>query len=127
MLQLATTPSTLTPAAFQPASPSPPRQTPQIAGSFLARNHLSLAARVSVALRLLHGEAVLEKPTVTQVARLARVNRQRIYESGGVDPKRGVKGATIARAFQRASPEEQIAFVRAIGSEELWNVLTNAL
>jgi hypothetical protein len=36
-------------------------------------------------------------------------------------------GVAIARAFQRASPEEQIAFVCAIGPEELWNVLTNAL
>jgi hypothetical protein len=37
------------------------------------------------------------------------------------------EGVAIARAFQRASPEEQIVFVRAIGSEELWNVLTKTL
>jgi len=105
----------------------PPRPIPPIAGSFLAQNRLSSAARIQIALRLLHGEAVLEKPTVTQVARLAGVNRQRIYESGGVDLRRKVKGVAIARAFQRASPEERIAFVRAIGSEEIWHVLTLTL
>jgi hypothetical protein len=110
-----------------PILATPPPLIPKIDGGFLAHNRLPPAARVYVALRLLHGEAILEKPTVTQVARLVRVNRQRIYKSGGVDLRRKVKGAAIARAFQRASPEEQIAFVRAIGSEELWNVLTNAL
>ena len=110
---------------FQPVSPSPtPRQI--IAGSFLAHNHMAPVGRARIALRLLRGEAILEKPTITQVARLARVSRQLLYQTGGISG-RGVKGAAIARAFQRASPAERIAFVRAIGSEELWNVLTNAL
>jgi len=99
----------------------------KIHGSFLAHTHLAPIARARIAMQLLRGEAILENPTVTQAAALSRVHRQRIYEAGGADLRRKVKGAALARAFQRASPAERIAFVRAIGSEELWNVLTNAL
>jgi hypothetical protein len=38
-----------------------------------------------------------------------------------------VKGAIIAQALQQASPEEQTAFAREIGSEALWNILITAL
>jgi hypothetical protein len=122
--------STLAPAPFQPAPP-PPAQTPSapkaVDGNFLAHNRLPLAAKIQVALDLLSGHTFLEMPTITQAAQLARVHRQRIYESGAVDLKRKVKGAALARAFCRASPEEQIAFVRAIGTEGLWSALTEAL
>jgi hypothetical protein len=38
-----------------------------------------------------------------------------------------VKGDIIAQALQQASPEEQTAFAREIGSEALWNILITAL
>jgi hypothetical protein len=36
-------------------------------------------------------------------------------------------GDALVKAFRRASSEQRIAFVRAIGSEEIWNTLQAAL
>jgi len=102
----------------------PPCQIPRISGNYLARNRLSPEARVALALRLLRGDETVTEFTVAQVARLCRVPRAKIDQQLG--RHRNV-GEAIARAFRRAGEAERIAFIRSIGIEQIWAVLSQAI
>jgi hypothetical protein len=94
-----------------------------ITGQFLAKNRLPEAARVAIGLRLLHGETITQ-PTVNQVAYLCKVPRTKLDKH--LRKHRNV-GAALARAFQRASDDERIAFVQTAGIESVWHVLTQVI
>ena len=96
----------------------------QITGQFLAKNRLSEAARVAIALRLLRGGETISEPTVAQVSYLCRVPRSKVDVH--LRRHRNV-GAALAKAFQRASDDERLAFVQAAGIEAVWDVLTRAV
>jgi len=93
-----------------------------ITGQFLAKNRLPEAARVAIGLRLLHSETI-SQPTVNQVAYICRVPRTKLDKH--LRKHRNV-GAALARAFQRASDDERLAFVQTAGVEAIWHVLTQA-
>jgi hypothetical protein len=95
-----------------------------ITGSYLAKNKLPEAARVALALRLLRGGETISEPTVAQVSFLCRVSRSKVDVH--LRRHRNV-GAALARAFQRASDDERLAFVQAAGIEAVWHVLTQAV
>jgi len=106
------------------AAPPPPAPR-TVTGSWLARsNGKSLEARIAVALRMTAGEFPAEKLTISQICRLCRVPRARIDRHLG--RHRDLVDA-LAKAFRRASPEQRIAFMRQIGSEEIWATLQLAL
>ena len=96
----------------------------RIDGAYLARNKLPVEDRIELALRLLRGDELIVGFTVAQVARLCRVPRAKLDQHLG--RHRNV-GDALVKAFRRASSEQRIAFVRAIGSEEIWNTLQAAL
>jgi hypothetical protein len=110
-----------TPASILNVSASP---APRITGSWLAKNRLSEAARVAIALRLLNGNEPVTGLTIAQIARLCRVPRAKIDKH--FKRHRNV-GEALARAFGRLSSEQQIAFIRAIGIEVTWDALIQAL
>jgi hypothetical protein len=96
----------------------------RITGNYLAKNRLSDEARTAIALRLLRGDEPVTEFTVAQVARLCRVPRAKIDQHLG---RHRTVGEALVKAFRRASAEERIAFIRSIGIERIWNVLTQAL
>jgi len=98
--------------------PQPTRLTSQ----YLAKNHLTPQARAKLALRLIHGEPIEGGWTVAQAARLARVSPARIRQQ--LDP---ADVQRMAKTFQRASTNDRIAFVNAVGSEEIWSALQAAI
>jgi hypothetical protein len=113
-----TSPSILKiPIATAPTAPA------LITGRFLARNRLSPEARIAIALRLAGGEPVSEF-TIAQACRLARVPRARVDRQLG---RHRSVGDALARAFAKASTQERVAFVRAIGAEKIWSVLEQAI
>jgi hypothetical protein len=85
---------------------------------------LSDEARTAIAVRLLRGGEPVTAFTVAQVARLCRVPRAKIDQH--LRRHRCV-GEALATAFKRAWVEKRIAFIRSIGIERIWNVLTQAL
>jgi hypothetical protein len=85
---------------------------------------LSPEARAAIAVRLLRGDETVRDFTVSQLAKLCRVSRTKI--DGQLGRHRNV-GEAIARAFHRASEAERIAFIRAIGAEQVWHSLQAAL
>jgi hypothetical protein len=97
---------------------SPP--VSRITGNYLAKNRLSTEARIAIAVRIARGDEAVFGLTLSQICRLCRVPR------GSVDRQLG-RHHPIARAFARASAAEQVAFVRLVGTERIWNRLTEAL
>jgi hypothetical protein len=101
-----------------------PHPAPGITGKHLARNRLPSAARLALALRLLRGGEPVSEFTVAQAARLCRVSRAKIDQHLG---RHRQVGEALARAFNRASPEQRIAFVREAGCEKVWEAMQAAL
>jgi hypothetical protein len=62
--------------------------------------------------------------SIAQACRLARVSRSRVDRQLG--RHRNV-GDALARAFKRLSLEQQVAVVRSVGCEAIWNALQAAL
>jgi len=104
--------------------PLQPAPKPRITGHYLARNRLPLEAKVALALRVARDGEPVSEFTVGQIARLCRVPRAKLDQHLG--RHRNV-GDALVRAFRRASLEQWIAFVRAIGSDAIWAALSAAL
>ena len=106
---------------FAAPQPAPKRVT----GNFLAKsNGKSRETRVAIALRMVAGEFPVERLTISQICRLCRVPRARVDRQLG---RHTDIAAALAKAFRRASPEQRAAFMRAVGSEEIWSAFQAAL
>ena len=82
---------------------------------------LSAEARVAMALRLLHGGSPITESMIAQAAYLCDARRAKVGEH--LKRHRDVAKA-FAKAFAHASANERDAFIRSIGCDKIWNVLT---
>jgi hypothetical protein len=84
-------------------------------------SRLSTEARIAVTLRLLHGNLPITEFMIARAAYLCTARRAEITKH--LRLHRNLGGA-LAKAFMGASTKDRAVFVRAIGCEEILDVLT---
>jgi hypothetical protein len=95
-----------------------------VSGRYLAQNRLSEPAKVALGLRLLRGTTTISEYTVAQIAYICKVPRRKL--DGHLRRHRSV-GLALAKAFAKATEEEQLIFIRMAGIEAVWHILTKAV
>jgi hypothetical protein len=98
-----------------------PQPVRQIRGPSLAFSKKPARIRAKLAADIVAGRVEVVALTVGQAARLCRVRRASVSDA------RKSASLTLMKIWLGASPEERIAFVDAIGPEDLWDVLTQTL
>jgi hypothetical protein len=99
-------------------------QTPpvrQIRGRDLAFSKSKPCIRAKLAADIVAGRVVVVGLTLRQAARLCRISRGSVIEA------RRPASETLMKTWTGASPEERRQFIRAVGTESIWNELATAL
>jgi hypothetical protein len=108
-------------------TPNALRLTPcELTGAFLAKNRLSPRARARLAAAILSQQIVLTRLTVKQIAELCRVSVGMVNAARGGGHRKPADLA-LARAWAKATPQEQIEFVKHAGPEAVWTALIAAI
>jgi hypothetical protein len=100
-----------------------PLVTPPVPDKVTGKNRLPDEARVAMTLRLLRGNLPITESMVAQVAYLCTVRRAKL---GECLRHHGNVAKALARAFKHASAEDRIAFIRSIGCEKIYALLTQS-
>jgi hypothetical protein len=108
----------------KPPSASPPRR---ITGQSLARRHLSKWQRARIAADIIDGKADIADLTHGQIAVLCGVSLNYAYKvrSNGARhrPKRDL-AQRLTQVWGLANPRQRIEFARAVGPEQVFDVIT---
>ncbi len=103
----------------------------EIRGDFLARIRRSPRARAWLGAALVDQKVVLIEPTLGQAALLCHASATSIKRArNGHNSYNGNHkpvDVVLERAWHKATPEQQVAFVKIIGAESIWSVLVAAL
>ena len=102
--------------------PTPSTATQHVSGQYLARNRLDKRARARLAAEIIAGRTVIADLTTKQVATLCGVSVPYITEAR--KPDRAV--ARLLHGWNRAAGAERVAFVRAAGVENVFDLVAEA-
>jgi hypothetical protein len=98
----------------------------QVRGQFLAKNKMTPRERARLAAEILTGRADVVDHTKPQAAFLCRVSVSSIKNVGKAAARKPVSDVLLD-IWRRASPEQRREFIRAAGTEAVWNELNSAL
>jgi hypothetical protein len=87
------------------------------------KNLLPVESRIAIILRLLRGNAPITESAVAQAAYLCTARRAKIDQHL---KRHGNVAKALARAFGHASPEDRDDFIRGIGCEKIYALLTQS-
>jgi hypothetical protein len=99
----------------------------QVRGQYLAKNHLSPRARAELAAELAAGRVEIVDHTKQQAAFLCRVSVSSIKNVGKSAPRNPAPARALLDLWHYASPEQRQDFIRAAGTDSIWNELNSAL
>jgi hypothetical protein len=85
-------------------------------GNWLAKNKKPPGERAKIAVKILRGQATIDRPTAGQVAAICRVAPSTVSEAlNGHRAPRPLNLKLAVKIFQAASPDQRREFVRGAG------------
>jgi hypothetical protein len=101
----------------------------EISGSYVAKKHLSNAAKIELILAILDGEVRIVGFTVPQLAALFKLSASAIYAARkGTEAHHPRKPADVLeRTWNGADPVARLDFAKRVGPEPLFNTIVAAV